>query len=147
MHRQLLLTAFTCLCAAGCAKNSAVVAGDPFLSPNQSASKVAVAETAAPPKQTVSLDEHRINQANFEEPAGIATTGARPTFAEQNVPMEQTAVAESSLAPPDKSEWWKTQPGASQPATDGIKVPAQSSANGRVGTVSMSYGMGQMSKP
>jgi hypothetical protein len=150
MHRQLLLAAMTCLSAASCAKNSAVVASDPFLSPAQDSSKVAVADNVQPkegrPRQTVSLDDHRIDQANFEQPAQVTPTEPRPTFAPQTGAPADVGVANSSTAIPDKSEWWKAQPAGSPTTTEGIKVPSQSSVNGRVGTVSMSYGMGQISK-
>jgi hypothetical protein len=146
VHRQLVLAAITCLSAASCAKNSAVVASDPFLTPSQEPSKVAVAK-APQPRQTVSLDDHRIDQANFEQPAPATPTQSAPTFTSTNAPPADVAVADSSSALPDKSEWWKAQPAGSSMPTEGIKVPAQSSVNGRVGTVSMSYGMGQISKP
>jgi hypothetical protein len=93
MHRQLVLTAIACLSAAGCARNSAVVAGDPFLSPSQDSSKLAVAE-GAQPRQTVSLDEHRIDQANFEEPSPVAPGDPWSTAGATNdaikVPSEQS---------------------------------------------------------
>jgi len=92
MHRQLVLAAIACLSTAGCARNSATVAGDPFLSPSQDSSKVAVAE-GAQPRQTVSLDEHRIDQANFEEPAALAPTDPWSAAATQEaikVPSQQS---------------------------------------------------------
>jgi hypothetical protein len=92
MHQRLVLAAIACLSTAGCARNSATVAGDPFLSPSQDSSKVAVAE-AAQPRQTVSLDEHRIDQANFEEPAKLAPAESWPTAATENgikVPDQQS---------------------------------------------------------
>jgi hypothetical protein len=95
----------------------------------------------------VSLDDHRIDQANFEQPAPLTPTEPQATFAPANSARENVAVADSSTALPDKAEWWKAQPAGSPTTTEGIKVPAEGSVNGRVGTVSMSYGMGQMSKP
>jgi hypothetical protein len=93
MHRQLVLAAIACLSTAGCAKNSAVVAGDPFLTPNQDSSNVAVA-AGAQPKQTVSLDEHRVDQANFEQPAGPAPSDPWSTAAATHdaikVPSQQS---------------------------------------------------------
>jgi hypothetical protein len=56
-------------------------------------------------------------------------------------------LADPALSPPDKSEWWKSPAAVDAVAKDGIKVPPVTSAQGRVGTVSMSYGMGQTRKP
>jgi hypothetical protein len=144
MHRQIVLAAIACLSAASCAKNSAVVASDPFLSPGRDSSNAAVAK-AAQPRQTVSVDDHRIGQSNFERSSQLIPTNPQPTYAPTNS-VQEVDVADSSASLPDKSEWWKAQAAGSS-TTEGIKVPPQSAVNGRVGSVSMSYGMGQISKP
>ncbi|HVJ67453.1 MAG TPA: hypothetical protein VM510_05680 [Caulifigura sp.] len=56
-------------------------------------------------------------------------------------------VAELQATPPDKAEWWKSAAAVDAASKQAVKVPPASSTLGRVGTASVSYGMGQISRP
>ncbi len=126
LKKSLLVTAG--LLAGGCAKNSAaVVDGDPFQTHAAAIASHAASESIAPaataPAATAQLPD---------APAATVTT---------------INVAELQNSPPDKAEWWNSLPTAPEAAESGIKVPAASSVQGRVGHASVSYGMGQIAKP
>jgi hypothetical protein len=129
--QRLILMAIACLLASSCSKNSAVVAqgGDPFLS-----------EAA-----TASGSHATFNRADASAPV----ENAEPFRQTASIGTAEVTAGESSLAaaespPPDKSQWWLAQPAEAMAPTEGFKMPETSGANGRVGTVSMSYGMGQV---
>jgi hypothetical protein len=115
MHRRLVLLAIVCLSITGCARNSAIVEGDPFNSSTREVTidhrRSALAKSAPPAgaqaRQTVTVDEHRIDGANFENPSKLA---------------------------PEAAESWPAEP----PTKDGIKVPV----NARTGYFSAEYGVG-----
>lgn len=132
MHQRLLLLALICLVNTGCAKrSSALVEGDPFNTQN-----VTVRDGRVPmPDSSKSVAVEGI-------PDGSQLT--HTTYEYNRVQLSvDTDLTEPATQASATSEWWNS-PAAMAAAKDDVKLPSNTGANGRVGHVSVSYGMGQI---
>ncbi len=145
MCRQLVLAAITCLSTAGCAKNTATVMGDPFLSSNPDV-PVATEQTDAVANGRIPAIDNAGPFIGVDAPGGVQTR--QTVFVDRDGQRDGDAETLAPAAmPPDQTEWWKTPASADVIARDGVQVPPSGSVQGRIGHASVSYGMGQISRP
>ncbi|HVJ85329.1 MAG TPA: hypothetical protein VM452_06770 [Caulifigura sp.] len=132
MPSRLLLLALTCLVNTGCAKRSAaLVDGDPFNTPGATVrdSRVPMPDSSESVAVEGIPDDAQLTHTTYEYDRGQVAV--------------DTDLAEASHQASATSEWWNS-PAAMAAAKDDVKLPSNSGANGRVGHVSVSYGMGQI---
>ena len=131
------------LIVTGCAKRSAaVVDGDPFITPQELQSQVATVTDG----QIPAIDNS--DEVVLVERVPDGTQVRQTIFVDRDDQrLSGVEVENPATSPPDKAEWWKSQAAIDATAKEGFEIAPTTSAQGRVGTVSMSYGMGQISKP